>query len=346
MTKLHILSDIHDDFSRTHLGNWQIPETDADIVVVAGDVAGKMSTMGRDWLEAQHHRLGKPIVFVPGNHDFWRGSVDREIPRFRERLQTSGIHLLDGDSVLVEGIRFVGGTLWTDYAVGGDATIAMQVARTALNDFHYLRKGTGNDRPQARPVDLLAIHLRHREAIRQTLAVPFAGPTVVVTHHAPSPKSLRTGAVREPLDAAYASDLEDLILKGRPEMWIHGHVHHRLDYAIGDTRVICNPRGYVSWRKRFGTGAVDAEHEGFDEALVIDAQRRPRSIPAGYQVEEGFLTMDGIPIGPLDAALDEIEREEVERRRWAKRDELVQQMFANAAAIRAIDAGEKPEPAG
>lgn len=322
MPRIWPISDLHDDYSRTFFGNYALPtDVEADVLVVAGDVAGRLSTMGRDWLEAQRNRLGIPIVVVPGNHDFWRGSVHREVERFRERLQCDGIHVLDGDSVVVAGVRFVGGALWTDYAIDGDPERAMRAARSGMNDFRYMRSGTGSgERPRATPAHLLAIHLRHREAIRQTLAVPFAGPTVVVTHHAPSPKSLREGRVREPLDAAYASDLEQLIVEGRPELWIHGHIHTRQDYVIGDTRVVANPRGYVGWQRRWGVGQVDAEESGYDERLVLDVVRRPRPIPAGYTVEEGILVDPyGMPAGPLDEALDQLARDEAEyQEAWAR----------------------------
>ena len=334
MPKIWTLSDLHDDYSRVHFGNYSLPDdVSADVLVVAGDIAGRFSTMGRDWLEAQHSRLQIPIVCVPGNHDFWRGSVDREVARFRERLQCDGVHVLDGDSVVVEGVRFVGGALWTDYAVAGDPDRAMRAARTEMNDVKYIRSGTGSgERPRATPAHLLAIHVRHREAIRATLATPFAGPTVVVTHHAPSPRSLREGRVREPLDAAYASDLEDLILEGKPELWIHGHIHQRQDYVIGDTRVVANPRGYVGWQRRWGVGVVDAEESGYDERLVLDVVRRPRPIPQGYTVEDGILVDPyGMPAGPLDEALDQLEAEAREYEETWKRqvEELDAAMLAS-----------------
>lgn len=319
MPRLHILSDIHDDYSRIHFGNWQIPDdVDADIVVVAGDIAGRLSTMGRDWIEAQAHRLGKPIVIVAGNHDFWRGSIDREIDRFRDRLQHSGVHLLHGDSIVLQGVRFVGGTLWTDYELGGNANVAAQVATATLNDFHYLRTGTGRDRPRARPRDLAEVHAQHREFIETKLEKFYDGPTVVVTHHAPSPRSLRHGRYVEPSDASYASDLEDAITYGQPDLWIHGHVHTRHDYQIGETRVVCNPRGYVGWQKRWGVGQLDLEHDRFDERLVIEVKRKPNLIPEGFEVENGQLTYGGVPLGPVRAVLQEMRRYEHSERYRAR----------------------------
>lgn len=270
--KIWVMSDLHDDFSRSAIGVWQPPEdVEADVLVVAGDIAGRLSTMGRDWIENQRRRLGIPIVVIAGNHDFWGGSVDREIDRFRHRLQIDGIHVLDGESVTIGGTRFVGGTLWTDYAICRDGVHKGQLeALASMNDFRYSRMGTGQVRPRLTPQHLVGIHARHRRVIVDTLATPFAGPTVVVTHHAPSPRSLRHGTARERLDAAYASDLEDVMLAGRPALWVHGHIHCQRDYVIGETRVICNPRGYVRSRKVAGVGFDEIENPAFNDRLVVE----------------------------------------------------------------------------
>lgn len=270
--KIWIMSDIHDDFGRADLGVWIPPDdVEADVLVVAGDIAGRLSTMGREWIEQQRVRLGLPIVVVAGNHDYWQGSVDREVDRFRERLTVDGIHVLDGGSVEIDGVRFVGGTLWTDYAAwhGGAAKARLQ-ALANMNDFRYSRSGTGQDRPRLTPEHLAGIHATHKAAIIDTLATPFDGPTVVVTHHAPSTRSLREGRVTEPLDAAYASDLEDVMLDGRPALWIHGHIHCQRDYLVGGTRVVCNPRGYVEARRIFGEWRRQVENEGFDPRMVVE----------------------------------------------------------------------------
>ncbi|WP_062014629.1 metallophosphoesterase [Aureimonas sp. AU4] len=270
--RIWIMSDLHDDFSRSAIGVWQPQaDVDADVLVVAGDIAGRLSTMGRDWLENQVRRLGIPIVVVAGNHDAWGGSVDREIPRFRERQQADGIHVLDGDTVEIADVRFVGGTLWTDYGLCRDGVHKGQLeAQANMNDFRYSRMGTGSERPRLTPQHVVGIHARHKAAIVETLAIPFDGPTVVVTHHAPSPRSLRHGQVRERLDAAYASDLEDVMHVGRPALWVHGHIHCQRDYRVFDTRVICNPRGYVRTRMVFGQGVEEHENAAFDPRLVVE----------------------------------------------------------------------------
>jgi Icc-related predicted phosphoesterase len=77
------------------------------------------------------------------------------------------------------------------------------------------------------------------------IATPFGGPTVVVTHHAPLRRSISDVYAREPSSAAFASNLDDRLKGWKPQLWVHGHVHHSLDYRIAETRVLCNPRGYA-----------------------------------------------------------------------------------------------------
>ena len=307
MPKIHALSDIHDDASRQHVGNWRIPATDADVIVVAGDIAGRLATQGRDWLEAQVQRLGKPIVAVAGNHDFRKVSLDREIDRFHDRQRGSDVWLLGGDiatCATVAGIRFVGNTLWTDYAISGDVDAGMRAHERGSRDIGKILSGTGRVRPLATTEDILAAHHHAIEMLEYELWRPSKIPTVVVTHHAPSARSLFHGRVEGHSDAAYASDLEWMMREYRPEMWIHGHVHHRVDYTVGDTRVLCNARGFVGPQR---TPVVNAKGEVFDENLVVNVERLPRRIPDGFAVERGQLTCGGIPLGPVNRILDEME---------------------------------------
>lgn len=284
MTKVWIMSDLHDDFSRASLGNYSLPhDVEADVLVIAGDIAGRLSRMGRTWLEAQDR--GMPIVVVPGNHDFWTASIDTEIQRFRDKLRVDHIHILDGDAIELAGARFVGGTLWTDYAVlNGDSWGGQQVALMDMNDHRRIRIG-GYER-KTLPADFLDIHRRQVRAIDDILAIPFKGPSIVVTHHAPSPKSLAGGKAMVPIDAAYASDLEGLILDRQPEMWIHGHIHRAQNYRIGETKVVCNPRGYrhraLTPATRASGQTLQVEVQDFDERLVVDVMRRPRVDPFGF----------------------------------------------------------------
>lgn len=282
MTKLWVMSDIHDDTNRYATPRpYSLPHgVDADVCIIAGDICGRLAKMGRGWLEHQFREM--PIVIVPGNHCFYKASLDREVDRFRELLQVDWIHILDGDSIEIAGTRFVGGALWTDYQLNGDTAAAKEAHILGMIDLDQIRVGGDGSRKKARPNDLEREHIRIRRAIDEVLSIPFAGPSVVVTHHAPHPKSLRDGFEREVLDAAYASDLTDLIMRRQPEVWIHGHVHQPKDYRVGETRIVCNPRGYIRAIDGVKRDFIGIEVTTFDPRLVIDVHRRPRIDPWGY----------------------------------------------------------------
>ncbi len=166
----------------------------------------------------------------------------------------SGIALLEEDVAIVNGVRFLGATLWTDYALDGDYSGSVTAASMGMMDHRQI--GT-NDGP-FRPEDAVSAHRRAKAWLDGMLAEPFDGPTVVVSHHAPTPRSIGPRFVGDPLNPAFASDLTDLVVRHQPVLWVHGHVHERCDYRVGTTRVVCNPRGYA------------LEPTGFDPALVID----------------------------------------------------------------------------
>lgn len=271
--KIHVVSDLHEDHNAPLVGPYRIPEdVEADVVVVPGDVGGRLSRMGLRWLEDAFR--GTPIVAVAGNHDYWRGDLGLENGRFRDRLRTAGIHLLDETAVVIGGTRFLGCTLWTDYAAWHDDVYRAQAeAMKYMNDHAFIR--TERYARRLKAYHLAETHDRHRDFIEQTLSIPFDGPSVVVTHHPPSVRSLEFGRVTEPLDGAYASRLEPLIERMRPNLWIHGHTHVSRDYFVGQTRVLSNPRGYMQVLGLGKTARIVPENANFDPRLVVDVRARP-----------------------------------------------------------------------
>ena len=112
-----------------------------------------------------------------------------------------------------------------------------------MNDYRRIRRRASGHHKYVRPSDLLALHRASRAWLDGHLAQPHAGPTVVVTHHAPHPASLPAPGFD--LAHCYASDLSPLIEARQPDLWVHGHLHSRADYRIGATRIVCNPRGHI-----------------------------------------------------------------------------------------------------
>lgn len=249
--KLWIVSDLHCD-----AGLWSPAVIPAhDVLVIAGDVAN-----GRERSIANLYRLAQftaaPIVMVPGNHDVHGGGL-RDF-RGGERLRADGIHVLEpGAPTAIDGVRFVGATLWTDWQLGEREFAAQSWAARHMPEYSHVTRSDGD---LIWPIDVCQVHQYHRSSIERDLAMPYDGPTVVVTHHAPSPRSLHPPI--EAADAAFASDLEDVILRFQPQLWVHGHIHLAADYRIEGTRVICNPRGYrtADWYER----------TRFDETLVVE----------------------------------------------------------------------------
>lgn len=253
--KIQVFSDLHFDAAP---GGWA-PELapGTDVVVCAGDVCEGLNEACA-YLRA--YIPTAPIVMVAGNHSFYGRCHPHEIADGREAAAAYGIHLLEDDAVIIDGVRFVGTTLWTDYRVFGENLRwqCMDIARRGLND-HRKIKWSKEPWLRFRPEEAATLHAASVSYLRQVLAVPFDGPTVVVTHHAPLAASISQRYAKDLLSAAYASDLSMLIARTQPELWVHGHVHESFDYQAGDTRVICNPHGY-------GRENVS----GFNPALVVE----------------------------------------------------------------------------
>ena len=230
--KLHILNDLHIEFE-----DFRPPVTDADVVVLAGDIG--VGVEGLRWAEARF--LDKLVIYVPGNHEFYHHDIVLIDELKAEAL--GNIHVLNDDQVVIDGVRFLGSILWTDFALFGEADkfFAMQTARQQMTDFSIIQ----NHGHRFTPEDAIRLHTASRDWLVAMLAEPFAGKTVVITHHAPSSQSVHPRYARDLLTPAFASNLENLMDGDRAALWIHGHMHESFDYDVYDTRVVCNPRGYA-----------------------------------------------------------------------------------------------------
>lgn len=234
--KLNILSDLH--LSMCPLDP---PSNDADVVIIAGDVARP------DEAIAWASRLRKPVLYVPGNHEFYGGSITGTRRALAERAVGTNVRLLDESEIIVGGVRFIGTTLWTDFLLFGHGARreeAMAAGQKYMRDFTRIRNADDSPSPFT-PADAAALFDEQSRWLEARLATRFGGPTVVITHHAPSPKSIHRRFADSPLNACFVSDAEYLLDGSRAELWIHGHTHDTFDYVVGGTRVVCNPRGYA-----------------------------------------------------------------------------------------------------
>ncbi len=229
--RIHLLSDLHNEFDLFE------PEVrDADVVILAGDI--NVKTRGVEWAK---NTFTCPVLYVPGNHEFYGGHLTRTLEKMRA-ASSDQVRVLDRDEVILSGVRFLGATMWTDFAATGNPPIAAFTAQNGLNDFKQIRTA---DFRRIRPADLISESAKTRDWLRAKLADPFDGPTVVITHHAPSMRSLEDNPhAGGHLDAAFANRWEDLMGGDQVALWVHGHSHTAVDYDVAGTRVVCNPRGY------------------------------------------------------------------------------------------------------
>jgi len=285
--RINIVSDLHDDIRGNRIS--ALPAVDADVTVVAGDAMAP-GTLALRRIRELYPDRERPLVYVAGNHDFYSEPNDKlvarepqlrttyeyqrkQMPRVADEL---GIILLDDSAVVIDDVRFCGGTLWTDFSARPPHVMfgdAVRAASRGMNDYKLIKTGRGRGRDRLRPGQSIDAHKATARVIESVLAEPHDGETVVVTHHAPSWRSLsgyshdaNTLQFHE-LDWCYASDLERLMIgDNAPALWIHGHIHSPRDYVVGKTRIVANPRGYPM---NFLPNAP-RENPAFDPGLVVE----------------------------------------------------------------------------
>lgn len=273
--KLLILSDLHLEF-----GTFLVPKADYDVVILAGDISVPGSKAMRWARRAENFGETVPIAFVPGNHEFYSGVLQTSLKEMALTAKACNVHLLAPGEAVIAGVRLLGCTLWTDFELpiqtkAGplvDAERAMKAAKIHLNDYSSIRwaevpapSEASAAKPKRRrltPEDTRALHLSDRAWLAKKLAEPFAGPTVVVTHHAPHRNSLAPHYQFDWLSPAFVSELPDSFFEV-PALWVHGHLHESRRYQAGNCQVVCNPRGYV----RDGR---DHENKQFNPGLVVN----------------------------------------------------------------------------
>ncbi|WP_426178495.1 metallophosphoesterase [Pseudomonas sp. TWRC1-2] len=242
--KLRIYSDLHLEFA-----SYDMPALDPsiDLVILGGDIDKKCR--GVKW--ANEH-FTCPVAYVCGNHEYYDGHIDRTLTKMRDAAEPH-VHVLENDLVVLNGVRVLGTTGWTDFSSTGDQVAASRVAWERMNDFGYIRIDEGYRR--LRPADLIARNHAAKSWLTEELARPFVGKTIVITHHSPS--SLVVGSKHDGhLNAAYTNDWPRLIEQA--DLWVFGHTHEFVDVELAGCRIVSNPRGYPG------------ESTGFNPAFEIE----------------------------------------------------------------------------
>jgi predicted phosphodiesterase len=260
--RFQLASDLHlEHLQRSFPGERLIsPAAGAELLVLAGDIANGTAAIDlfKDW--------PVPVLYVAGNHEFYGESFEQARIDLKAASAGTAIQFLDNDTAEYGGVRFLGATLWTDYCFYEERTQrqSMSVAGNSLNDHRVIRTQEGNfstDRA-------LAEHTISRDWLTRQLRLPYAGKTVVITHHGPHEKSVHPRFKGEPLNTAFISNLGSLVEQA--DVWVHGHVHDFCDYIVGKCRVVVNPRGYPLNRNTVDFTDLKFENPAFKPFCVID----------------------------------------------------------------------------
>lgn len=297
--KLAICSDVHLEFGPITLTN----DENADVLILSGDICVAHDLRERDSynLRGENDKSNKyhtffeeccinfpHVIYIAGNHEHYHGDFAKSIPHLKEMLgYLVNLHILDKESVFLNDVLFVGGTLWTD--MNKEDPNTLYGIRRVMNDYkiidnsnemvnykayipkdkpvgvtdhQWLNETPYEDRHTVQfkqrsayfsPEDSVVDHKAMLKFIDEQLAsVSPEQKVVVVGHHAPSKQSTKPQYERDVLvNGAYSSDLSEFILdRPRIKVWTHGHTHHEFDYLIGSTRIVCNPRGYINYESQ------------------------------------------------------------------------------------------------
>ena len=264
----------------------------ADVLVLAGDIGSYQGGSALSALGDEDFGLGRfadwpvPVIVVPGNHEYDTLYFDATHARLRATCERLGLIWLERETIVLHGVRFVGTTLWADFDAlaprGPTASLAdqLQARHKAFRAADYYLRIAATTRGGA---PFLAEQIREHALVcqawlRAALAEPFDGPTVVVTHFAPSLRSADPRYGLRPGTAGFCNALDDLLPLA--DLWLHGHLHCAIDWRddSGRCRVVANPLGYEK----------KGEQAAFVPQLTIAVERAPAPPP--------------MPDGPRDAA--------------------------------------------
>jgi len=266
--KIKLVSDLHLEFSDININN----NEGADVLILGGDIMiaqdlhdhmeipsmgmysmpGELAGLGRRQAAVQRYRdflkrcsfQFPHVIYIAGNHEFYNGKFYAGIDYLRDECaKFPNVYFLECDTKTIDDVTFIGGTLWTDMNKADPLT--MHAIEGMMNDFRIIR----NDQRNFAKMSAQDVVVRHRKTLqyfRSVLAEQHDKKFVVVGHHSPSFQSVHESYKHETLmNGGYHSDLSEFILDHpQIKLWTHGHTHHPFDYMIGETRIVCNPRGY------------------------------------------------------------------------------------------------------
>jgi hypothetical protein len=282
--RIKVVSDLHLEFSDINIKN----DNNYDVLILSGDIciaedlhshpdvvdyhSTTFPPLGRKQLSALRYRdffsrvsfQFPEVIYVAGNHEFYNGKWHASLDHLREHCSKyKNITFMENDNKRIGDFIFLGGSLWTD--CNNNDPITMNVIKDSMNDFRIIHNDK-NNYSKLRPWETVVRHKETLEYIKLITSLGEPGQKyVVVTHHTPSFQSCAEQYKGDKfINGAYHSELSEFILDNQQiVLWTHGHTHHPFDYMIGNTRVVCNPRGYED-NKGY------AENTGWNPDILIE----------------------------------------------------------------------------
>ena len=271
--KIAIASDVHLEF-----GDLDIVNSDnAEVLILSGDICVAADLDMRDsrqtemgFARARSERFHEffercaarfpHVIYVMGNHEYYHSDIATELNEVRRKLaHLTNLSVLEREIKVINNVTFIGGTLWTD--MNNRDPLTLYHMRTMMNDFRvitnsaipvHFRTQQGEFKTRVgkfSPEDAVSEHVKMKQYIQSVVQGNHDTKYVVVGHHAPSRQSIHEMYAHDTvMNGGYSSNLDEFILD-HPQirLWTHGHTHHPFDYVVGETRVVCNPRGYINY---------------------------------------------------------------------------------------------------
>ena len=246
--KLTLHSDLHEESRQTAS---VIDALQADVVILAGDVNNGSASL--EYADALAKKCNKPVILVAGNHEYYGHNLeDMEKLLRAESAKRKNVYFLERDALVLHGVRFLGCTLWTNFKLyekqlPGQSEVFMEFAHDTINDFRKIK----TDNRLITGTDIIKLHEHSVQWLKEQLAKPHSGPTVVITHFAPVPgcfdeKWADNSSLYNEFAPYFINDLESLIINEQPDVWVYGHTHSNINFSLGKTQILSNQKGYVS----------------------------------------------------------------------------------------------------
>jgi predicted phosphodiesterase len=267
--RIHPLSDLHMEFhqsTRHYAGEQDYPKPsnntrEIDVLIAAGDI--HLGTLAPAWLRRLYR--AKRILYVPGNHEYYGERLDQLDDQLRIECRRHDVDFLQCDAVEIDGVVFLGCTLWTDFAAFEPVVSVVKaghMAEEALADYKRIKTEHRSEKVPRKIAwrDTAEIYRRHYAWLETEIERYRRNPLMIITHHAPSLSLSHPEYRSDPLTAAFCNRIGDLVERSRAIYWICGHSHWPMQVRIGQTTVVNNSCGYPG----------ELSGERFDANLVLE----------------------------------------------------------------------------